>query len=156
MSDHRSLVICYDGSDNSRHAIEEAARLHPGARAIVLHVWESIESTMAYRYSLAGVTGALEEAMTELQAAGAEEAAKLAQEGATLAIDAGLLAEPLVEQSKGHAWTAAVELVQSRDASLVVVGSKGRGPLRALSLGSFASGVVHHSMRPVLVVPQPQ
>ena len=39
------LVMCYDGSENSRHAIDEAARLHPGARAIVLHVWESIEST---------------------------------------------------------------------------------------------------------------
>jgi nucleotide-binding universal stress UspA family protein len=156
MSGHRPLVVCYDGSENSRHAIEEAARLHPGASAVVLHVWESIESTMAYRYSLAGVTGALEEAMTELQAAGAEEAAKLAEEGATLAIDAGLLAEPLVEQSTGHAWTAAVKLVDDRDACLIVVGAKGRGPLRSLSLGSFASGVVHHSTRPVLVVPQPQ
>ena len=156
MSDDRPLVICYDGSENARHAIDEAARLFPGAHAIVLHVWESIESTFAYRYSLAGVTGALEEAMAELQSVGAEEADKLAEEGATVARDAGLAAEPLVEQAKGHAWTTAVKLIDGRNASVAVVGSKGKGPLRELTLGSFASGVVHHAARPVLVVPQPR
>lgn len=47
-----------------------------------------------------------------------------------------------------HALTAAGAL-----ASLVVVGSRGRGPAGALFLGSVSHGVLHHATGPVAVVP---
>ena len=73
-SDRGPVLICFDDSPGSRLAIAEAARLFPGAPAVVLHVWRPFESTAAYRYSAAGITGALEEQMRELDAAGQETA----------------------------------------------------------------------------------
>ena len=40
-----------------------------------------------------------------------------------------------------------------QDARAVVLGSRGRSGVRAALLGSVSYGVVHHSSRPLLVVP---
>jgi nucleotide-binding universal stress UspA family protein len=149
------IVICYDDSEPSRHAIAEAARLFPGARAIVLHVWRSIESTFAYRYSAAGVTGALREAMDELETAGAKMAQTIADQGAQLARDAGLDAEARAVEADEPVAETVTELVESEDASVVVLGSRGLGALHAVVLGGFSGGVVRRSRRPLLVVPAP-
>ena len=36
------LLIAYDGSEPAGHAVDEAARLFPGAPALVATVWETI------------------------------------------------------------------------------------------------------------------
>ena len=43
----------------------------------------------------------------------------------------------------------------SADAELVVVGSRGRGALKTLVLGSVSQQVLHHAACPVVVVPPP-
>jgi hypothetical protein len=39
--DRQPLVIGYDGSEFANHAIQEAARLFPGRRAVVVNVFPS-------------------------------------------------------------------------------------------------------------------
>lgn len=48
---------------------------------------------------------------------------------------------------------ALVATATDRDAAVVVVGSRGRSAAREILLGSVAMGTVHHSHRPVMVVP---
>jgi nucleotide-binding universal stress UspA family protein len=147
------LLICFDDSEPSRHAIGEAARLFPGARAVVLHVWASIESTAAYRYSAAGASGVLKEAMDELDEAGQRAAQQIADQGARLAREAGLDVEALAVEVKDNPSSSVAEEAERLDASVVVMGSRGMGPLQSLALGGFSTSALHRLHRPVLVVP---
>jgi len=152
----RLIVLCYDDSESSRHAIAAAAKLFPDAKAKVLHVWRSIESTLAFRYSAAGLTGALRDAIDELESGGREAAEEIAQRGAQLARDAGFDAEPYALEARDRVDEAVAEIVESWDASAVVVGSRGLGTFQSAALGGFSSGVVRRVHRPVVVVPSPR
>jgi len=148
------LLICFDDSDEARRAIDVAGCLFPGARATVLHLWWSLESTRAYRYSLAGATGALEEQMDALEGAGGEVAGRTAERGAELARQAGLEAEPLAIEVDGEPHEIVDRAAEDLDAALVVVGSRGLGPIQSMALGGFSRALMHNCRRPVLVVPR--
>jgi nucleotide-binding universal stress UspA family protein len=63
----------------------------------------------------------------------------------------GTLPETTVRVATGH---PAEELVTaSRDADMLVVGSRGTGGFGRLLLGSVSSQVTHHAECPVVVVP---
>lgn len=47
-------------------------------------------------------------------------------------------------------------LADERAAAAITVGSRGRGALRELLLGSVAKATLHHARRPVLVAPKPR
>jgi hypothetical protein len=40
------VLLCYDGSDPARQAIERAGRVLGGGKAVVLTVWESVGSAI--------------------------------------------------------------------------------------------------------------
>ena len=52
----------------------------------------------------------------------------------------------------GHAAREIIEDAKERDADVIVMGSRGRGDLTGLLLGSTAHKVIHLADRPVLVV----
>jgi nucleotide-binding universal stress UspA family protein len=56
----------------------------------------------------------------------------------------------------GDARTALLDLADTRGADLLVVGSRGHGPVARLLIGSVASSLTHHSHLPVTVVPRPR
>lgn len=56
---------------------------------------------------------------------------------------------------RGRPATAIVETAREREADLIVTGSRGRGPLRSMLLGSVASEVAGEAPCPVLVARRP-
>ena len=57
-----------------------------------------------------------------------------------------------VEQQVAHGHPVGTLVQSGESASYLVVGARGRGPLRSLLLGSVSHGVLHHANGPVVVV----
>jgi nucleotide-binding universal stress UspA family protein len=69
--------------------------------------------------------------------------------------DAGIAAEAkIVETHVGHVARAIVEAADQCDASIIVLGSRGRTDLPHVPLGSVSHKLLHMARRPVLIVPR--
>jgi nucleotide-binding universal stress UspA family protein len=137
------VVVGVDGSDEAetalRFAAEEAALRK--ARLRVVCAWEvPIDSSM----SIGLVPGMMQSLLDE-----AEEIAKAA-------IGRVQELQPSVECEaravEGRAGTVLLE--EAKGAVLLVVGSRGRGELAGMLIGSVSSHLVHHPPCPVTVVPR--
>jgi nucleotide-binding universal stress UspA family protein len=137
------VLICYDGSEESRHAIAAAAALLSDKRAVVLNVGPL--ELVAETYAAAG-SGAAD---TSLELADA--AAAVAEQGAAEARRVGFQAEPRSELD-APAWRAIVKVADELDAAVIVIGTEGLTGLRELVEGSVSHAVSAHARRPVLVV----
>lgn len=150
------ILLAYDGSPSAKHAIAQAARLLPGARAIVVFVMEPVlPGPVADPF---GVGGPMidPEQVDEIGRLVGANAEAVAADGAERARAAGLAAEPLAEASRGSTWSTILDVAAEREAELVVVGARGHSRVRSLLLGSVSNGIVHHARLPVLVLPAQQ
>lgn len=138
------LLIAYDGSPGAGRAIEAAAQLLSGRRAVVVSVWSSV-------LTAAPVAGGVPAYFSDLDPKLEETAQKTAEEGAGIAREAGFEAEPRTA-SETTAWLAIVKLSDELDAGAIVMGARGLSGLQSMLLGSTSHGVLHHTDRPVLVV----
>jgi nucleotide-binding universal stress UspA family protein len=147
MSTDGPILVCYDGSDNARRAVEIAADLFHGRKAIVLHVW----SPVAVIASAYGAMVALRASSDrELQ----EAALKVSDEGVALASEAGLQASPECAECTFDGTSHAIlGVVDEYEASVIVLGARGLSTFKSFVLGSVSHGVTQHAHRPVLVVP---
>lgn len=142
------ILIAYDGSVDARAAIDHVAALLPAAAAVVLYARQPLESVAAHLQGHA----ALEE-LKNLDATTHDASAQVAADGAKYAADAGLAAEPRVSSTMATASEAIIAAAEEIDASLIVMGSRGRRGMRATVLGSTSANVLHHTSRPTLVIP---
>ncbi|GAA4077789.1 universal stress protein [Nonomuraea soli] len=146
-----SILIAYDGSDDSKAAIAFTGALLKGQSAVVLTVWERL-STVSMRTTI----GMMPVADTSAEDEALRQAMKeLAEQGAELARQAGLDATPRYEGDSLAVWSAIVDVADEIDATMIVTGTRGLGGVRSLLLGSTSDRVLHHAKRPVLVVPSP-
>jgi len=142
------ILLCFDGSPGSRHAIEVAGKLLPGRSATVLHIWTPMSVT-AFAYGAMMIPSVDE---SDVQQA----AMAVAEEGASLANAAGLVATAEVAEGTFEGtWRAVVDAADAHGAALIVMGARGLSTFRSIVLGSVSHGVVQHAARPVLVVPTP-
>jgi nucleotide-binding universal stress UspA family protein len=140
------VLFAYDGSDQAKSAIREAAcQLGAHRHAIVLSVWQPIA---ALPFGVARVPP------PDLEGDMEDEAAKVADEGARLARSVGFAARPLAETGN-PVWRVIVDAADAHDAGIVVLGSHGRSGIGLVLMGSVASAVSQHTKRPVLIVHSP-
>jgi len=146
-------LLGYDGSDVAGRAIERAAELVGGGAAVVLTVWEPTAAFAGYD-PLAGVSEGMGRAAgleREMDDIGAQVAQHTAEQGAELARKHGF--DATARTAEGKVWRTIVDVADEIDARAIVVGTRGHSGLQSLMIGSVANGVVHHSDRPVLVIP---
>lgn len=122
------IVVGVDGSPSSKAALAWAARMAKltDTPLLVVTAWHSRNS-----YGWPGPTAMLEEALVEVM--GSDPGIEL-----TTAVREGHPAPVLTEQSK--------------NASLIVVGSRGRGEFTGMLLGSVSEFLVTHAHCPVVVM----
>src|SRR5664279_2249209 len=87
----RPILVCYDGSDGARRAIETAGSLFGGRKAIVLNVWSPISVMVAAYGGMAALPSYDDDVLQD-------GATKVATAGSALASDAGLKAQPEIAE----------------------------------------------------------
>lgn len=134
------VVVGVDGSPGSAPALafatDEAARR--ATTLVVLHAW-SVDATRTMRETYADTEAASRATGAELLA---DAAATAHRRRPGLGVDERLVHTLNPEQTLVEA---------SRDAALVVVGSRGRGGFAGLLLGSVSQALIHHAQCPVVV-----
>ncbi|WP_141576756.1 universal stress protein [Actinomadura sp. WMMA1423] len=141
MNDHErtdTVLVGYDGSPAADEALRWGVREARFRRLplTVCHAWH-----WPYPLRLPD-----KDTLEVLRGAGAI----VADEGVRKAHN---LAEGLdVRWRLDRGWASAVLLEASRDAAVVVLGSRGHGGFEGLSVGSTAVQVASHAVRPVIVV----
>jgi nucleotide-binding universal stress UspA family protein len=147
----RRVMIATDGSEASLTAARVASELFDGGDFVLVTVIGELEDPMA---DAGGFEGP---AMDEQEAETAHRADVVDAQGSLAATAHVFGAQPVREQVLEHRGegrgaklcAAAAE----QDVDVLVVGSHGHGVLADALLGSISNFVVHHSDRPVLVVP---
>jgi nucleotide-binding universal stress UspA family protein len=148
------ILICYDGSPDAKAAIERGGELLKGQPAIVLTVWQPFVEVLSHTATF-GIGAAMFD-VTSIDEASRNGAVAQAEEGARIAREAGLDAEPRTASQRTTAAEAILSEADAIGASAIVIGSRGLTGLRSLLLGSVSHGVIQHADRAVIVVPSPE
>lgn len=145
---YKKILIANDDSDVADKAIATGVSLGKlcGAEMIMLHVGiPMVQATVFLAEAYVGPSE--EDCARELKvsndAADAKAAAIAAHEGVTLQVIHVAAAEP---------WRMIVEKAAELHCDAIVMASHGRGPFKALLLGSDTIDVLSHCKIPVLVV----
>ena len=144
------ILVCYDGSEGSKTALELAASLLAPRAAVVTCYWQPFaETTKRLGVDLLELVqdaASINEREEQL-------AADLAAEGAERARSLGLEAESRAIKIDGPIDEAILIHAEALDACLIVLGARKRSTLRSLLVGAVANEVVQRATRPVLLAP---
>jgi nucleotide-binding universal stress UspA family protein len=139
------IVVGMDGSLHARHALDwamrEAAMRHAALTVLAVNPvmaspWTGNPLTVP---NDAQIVAQVREAAQEAVAKSAGEIGEAQPASVAVAVFSGFPAKALIEGS--------------RNADLIVIGSRGTGGFESLLLGSISGQVVHHAACPVVIVP---
>ncbi|HUZ02795.1 MAG TPA: universal stress protein [Thermomicrobiaceae bacterium] len=135
------ILLATDGSDNAGGALRAAVQLAraSGAELHVVHAW-LLAPAPTFPYPPVGYPDVYRE---QAEAVLTREGRRIATAGARVTQFHLRLGRPADEVT---------DLARELAADLIVVGSRGRGTIQRLILGSVAEGIVHSARCPVLVV----
>jgi len=136
------IMVAVDGSEPSLHAVRLAGELAPklGAQVILTYVCVPI----VYPAETAWVP------VADIERSAEAHGEEVLKQAATLLRDKGCEASTLVLH--GPAAEMIADAAKAEDVDLVTVGSRGRGAVARVLLGSTADRLVHICSKPVLVV----
>jgi nucleotide-binding universal stress UspA family protein len=138
----KTLIVGVDGSEGSSAAVDDALRLAGYLDATITFVFvrRPPSEMLGDPYYERAVSADL------------VRARRAVAEAVQAATRAGIEAD--AEILEGDPADELVSLADNRDAELIVVGSRGLGPLAGAMLGSVSRSVSQHANRPVVVAKQ--
>jgi len=132
------ILLATDGSEDAAEAREAAADLvrRTGSELHLVHVWHDVPSPYAHAFVKRELRRQGQEILDE-------EVRKIEEAGGSVAeahLRGGRTSDEIIE------WS------EELDAGLLVVGSRGLGPVRRILMGSHSEEIVHRAHVPVLVL----
>ncbi|EHK83026.1 Nucleotide-binding universal stress protein, UspA family [Rhodococcus pyridinivorans] len=147
------ILIAYDGSENSKRAVQYAGRFLESCRAVVVTAWEPMVRQAARMSGLSGVMQPDWVPDENSEDVALSDARITNDEGLEMARSVGLHAEGRTVEVVNAVWSAIIEAADELDVDIIVTGTRGTTGLRSLLQSSVADHVLRHSHRPVLIVP---
>lgn len=152
--DQPMILLCYDGSDDARAALEVTAALFTGQPVTVLAVWEPYTQIVSHEgwgfgFGYAPPPGDVEqidESVRKHASGAVDDAVRRLEER-------GLSATGRVEAMHSSIAATVMAVADEVAADAVVLGTRGRSGIKSLLLGSVSHAVLQHADRPVMVVP---
>ena len=142
----RNILVAIDGSAHAERALAEAADLAQRSNA-TLTVMTSVPDPSSWLLSGAAYSGGVD--FENLARESEQEYVKLLDD-AVEGLPADLSVTKLL--ARGRPGHAILDRLHSGDHDLVVMGSRGRGEVRAVLLGSVSHQVLNASPAAVLIV----
>lgn len=138
-----SIVVGHDGSKGAQHAVEMAMELAGALKApvVVSRAWSILTAPRPEQWK-SGYVPPFEEFAESVRAEMIRDVLPIAQKFPDVSISYQPVHAPALK--------SLVEV--SRNARMLVVGTRGRGGLKGMLLGSVSEQCVRHAACPVLVV----
>ena len=146
------ILICYDGSENARSALDAAAALFAPRTTLVVCYWEPFGANNKH-FGIDILE--LVQDPQEINAREEQLAWTIAEAGAEIAGQAGLTAAAQAVKIDGPIDEAILVHADEIDAAAIVLGSRSRTGVRSLILGDIANEVAQRATRPVFLTPSP-
>ncbi|MDY3983152.1 MAG: universal stress protein [Veillonellaceae bacterium] len=147
MVDYKTIVVPVDGSENSKRALEHAVSIaeRNKAQLIIVHVANIVSAISNFDQTPISGGYVSEQIAEDMEETGKEILNEVAKE-----VPADVTVKSVFEV--GSPGPAVLAVAKKYQADLIVMGSRGLGPLKGLFMGSVSSYVTSHSTCPVLVV----
>lgn len=144
--EYKTIVVPADGSENSKRALQHAVSIaeRNKAQLVVVHV-ANIVSAIS-NFDQTPISGGY---VSEQIAEDMEETGKEILNDVVKEVPADVTVKSVFEV--GSPGPAVLAVAKKFNADLIVMGSRGLGPLKGLFMGSVSSYVTSHSTCPVLV-----
>jgi len=143
-----TVLLCTDGSELAHHALAAGlAVVGKPDRVVVATVVEAVDPTLVVGTGFAGGVMGPEQAL---------QMADIADTAAQQTLDSTVGSLRLEGAEKtvlvGHAGPVLCDYATTLPASVIIIGTRGRGGLKRAVLGSVSDHVVRHAPCPVLTV----
>lgn len=147
MVEYKTIVVPTDGSENSKRALEHALAVasRNKAQLIVVHVANIVSAISNFDQTPISGGYVSEQIAEDMEETGKEILADVLKD-----VPDDVNVKSVFEV--GSPGPALLAVAKKYDADLIVMGSRGLGPLKGLFMGSVSSYVTSHSSCPVLVV----
>jgi len=150
MAANGRLLVCYDGSDGAKAALDAAARAFAGHEAVIACYWQPFGSSPK-RFAV-DIRELVQDA-DDVNRREEQLAQRIADEGAELARSFGLAADGCAVEIDGPIEEAILAHADEIEAAAIVLGARSRSGLRSLLIGSTSNEIIQRATRPVFLAP---